>query len=32
MTDGDANYRLKFDTGESTWTLVNITDAPRAFA
>jgi len=31
MTDGDTNYRLKFDTGESTWTLVTTTDAPRAF-
>ncbi len=32
MTDGAADYRLKFDTHESTWTLVNISDAPRALA
>lgn len=32
MTDGDANYRLKFDTRELTWTLVNITDMPRVLA
>lgn len=32
MTDGDADYRLKFDTTQSTWTLVNMSDAPRALA
>jgi hypothetical protein len=32
MTDGSANYRLKFDTGKSTWTLLNISDTPRAYA
>lgn len=32
MTDGSNNYRLKFDTQESTWTLLNITNAPRALA
>lgn len=24
MTDGDRNYRLKFDTAEHVWTLVGI--------
>ncbi|MGF7228411.1 MAG: hypothetical protein ACQR33_00305 [Candidatus Saccharibacteria bacterium] len=32
MTDGAADYRLKFDTNQSTWTLVNISDTPRALA
>lgn len=32
MTDGTANYRLKFDTAQKLWTLVNITETPRAFA
>lgn len=30
MTDGSSNYRLKFDTNESTWTLMNVSNAPRA--
>lgn len=32
MTDGSADYRLKFDTGKSTWTLLNTTDTTRAYA
>ncbi|HEY5667852.1 MAG TPA: hypothetical protein VIR03_01680 [Candidatus Saccharimonadales bacterium] len=32
MTDGQAEYRLKFDAGNQLWTLVDITEAPRAFA
>jgi hypothetical protein len=32
MTDGASDYRLKFDTNQSTWTLVNISDTPRALA
>lgn len=32
MTDGEMTYRLKHDTSEATWTLVNMTEAPRAFA
>lgn len=27
MTDGNSNYRLKFDTQAHTWTLVSITNA-----
>jgi hypothetical protein len=32
MTDGASDFRLKFDTNQSTWTLVNISDTPRALA
>ena len=32
MTDGMANYRLKFDNRENLWTLVDISESPRAFA
>jgi hypothetical protein len=32
MTDGASNYRLKFDTQDDTWTLLNISNAPRALA
>jgi hypothetical protein len=32
MTDGQSEYRLKFDTHDQLWTLVDITEAPRAFA
>jgi hypothetical protein len=32
MTDGVASYRLKFDSQEKLWTLVDITEAPRAMA
>lgn len=30
MTDGDNNYRLKFDAKDATWTLLNVSNAPRA--
>jgi hypothetical protein len=30
MTDGDSNYRLRYDNDEQIWTLVSITQA-RAF-
>ncbi len=32
MTDGTQDYRLKFDNGERTWTLVGVSDSPRALA
>lgn len=32
MTDGANNFRLKFDTNQSTWTLVTMSDTPRALA
>lgn len=32
MTDGMANYRLRFDGQAKLWTLVDITETPRAFA
>ena len=32
MTDGVANYRLKFDNQDKLWTLVDIAESPRAFA
>ncbi len=32
MTDGDTNYRLKFDDQEQLWTLVSMSHAPRALA
>jgi hypothetical protein len=32
MSDGLANYRLRFDGQNKLWTLVDITEAPRAFA
>lgn len=32
MTDGQAAYRLRFDTQERLWTLVDIVELPRAFA
>jgi hypothetical protein len=32
MTDGQSEYRLRFDTHDKLWTLVDITEAPRAFA
>lgn len=31
MTDGSANYRLKFDYKKLTWTLVSIVPASFAF-
>lgn len=30
MTDGDTNYRLKFDPSQEMWTLVSITGSSRA--
>ncbi len=32
MTDGMANYRLKFDGNDKLWTLMDISEAPRALA
>ena len=32
MTDGVADYRLRFDIGNKLWTLVDISEAPRAMA
>lgn len=32
MTDGASNYRLKFDDREKLWTLVDISESPRALA
>ncbi len=32
MTDGHSEYRLRFDTHEQLWTLVDITEQPRAMA
>jgi len=30
MTDGVSSYRLKFETDQNTWTLVGMSDLPRA--
>lgn len=32
MTDGVADYRLKFETDDQLWTLVDIAESPRAYA
>lgn len=32
MTDGMAHYRLKFNDGDNLWTLVDISETPRAMA
>jgi hypothetical protein len=32
MTDGMTNYRLKFDNRQQLWTLVDMSESPRAFA
>ncbi len=32
MTDGVSSYRLKFETDQNTWTLVGMSDLPRAMA
>lgn len=32
MTDGNTNYRLKFNDTDQLWTLVDISESPRAFA
>jgi hypothetical protein len=31
MTDGNAKYRLKFDSLQQTWTLVSITNGRAAY-
>lgn len=32
MTDGTSNYRLRFDDRDQLWTLLDISESPRAFA
>ena len=32
MTDGQAEYRLRFDMQERLWTLVDVAEHPRALA
>lgn len=32
MTDGMTNYRLKFDNRQQLWTLIDMSEAPRALA
>lgn len=32
MTDGMANYRLKFEDQQQLWTLIDISESPRALA
>ena len=32
MTDGQSAYRLRFDTQDKLWTLVNRTELPRVLA
>jgi hypothetical protein len=32
MTDGSSQFRLKFSDRDQLWTLVDITESPRAFA
>jgi hypothetical protein len=32
MTDGAVNYRLRFDTAQNLWTLVDVSQSPRAMA
>lgn len=32
MTDGQAEYRLKFDNQQQLWTLIDISETPRAMA
>lgn len=31
MTDGEHNFKLRFDTGEHTWTLLGIANGQRPF-
>ena len=31
MTDGQTNYRLRFDPKDQLWTLVSLAEMPRAF-
>ena len=32
MTDGMTNYRLRFDSSQQLWTLVDMSELPRALA
>jgi hypothetical protein len=32
MTDGNTNYRLKFNDREQLWTLIDMSESPRAYA
>jgi hypothetical protein len=32
MTDGQSEYRLRFDSHEKLWTLIDISERPRAMA
>jgi hypothetical protein len=32
MTDGNTTYRLRFSDQEQLWTLVDMTESPRAYA
>lgn len=32
MSDGESFYRLRFDTSQKLWTLVDITHSPRILA
>ena len=32
MTDGVADYRLRFDDNQKLWTLVDMSETPRAMA
>lgn len=32
MTDGHSEYRLRFDSDQKLWTLVDMSEAPRAMA
>jgi len=32
MTDGIADYRLRFDSHQKLWTLVDMSETPRAMA
>jgi hypothetical protein len=32
MTDGVADYRLRFDDHQKLWTLVDVSESPRAMA
>jgi hypothetical protein len=32
MTDGQSEYRLRFDTHDKLWTLIDISERPRAMA
>jgi hypothetical protein len=32
MTDGSANFRLRFDQNQQLWTLVDVSQSPRVMA